>query len=177
MTKWMSLLKFNPKPLKLWMGDKNPKPSGFPWRKAWSVQGDSLFPVFRDKQQPGTCRQALAPDMGLTASVLRPPCLARGSLRALLGDPELHPKCKAVGEAAGSLQHGSSPGKWSASSAEQTRQSTEQSSGKGTSGPRCIQRAASPCRVVMEVVRSRTMSFRLFNLTFLLVQIEIKLKS
>lgn len=165
------------------MGDKNPKPSGFPWRKAWSAQGHSLFPVFRDKQQPGTCRQALAPlTWGSQPRSYPLPAspevqLPLTSLRALLGDPELRPKCKAAGEAAGSLQHGSSPGKCSASSAKQTRQSTEQSSGKGTSRPGHIQRAASPCRVAMEVVRSRTMSFRLFNLTFLLIQIEIKLKS
>lgn len=60
----------------------DPKPSGFLWWKAWAVQGDTLFPVFRDKQQPGTSRQALAP---LTRGsqpwslVMPPPWLSRGS--------------------------------------------------------------------------------------------------
>lgn len=63
------------------------------------------------------------------------------------------------------------------SSVEQTQQSTKQRGGKGMPRPRHFQREASPQPVVMEVVRSRTMSFRLFNLTLLFIQIGIESNS
>lgn len=61
------------------------------------VQGDSPCPVFRDKQQPGTCSQALAPLMWGSqpqSLVLPPPASPEVQLPltlfcALLGDPEL----------------------------------------------------------------------------------------